>query len=113
MVKRFRKRYVLYKVLCENDGFKKGSVRKAIYESFSRFFGFLGLSQAGLIFIDYNENEKMGILACSHRFLEPIRASLALISQIDGKKANVYTIRVSGTIKSLKEFKAKIVKDSA
>ena len=110
MVKRFRKRYVLYRVLCENDGLGKDSVRKAIYESFFRFFGFLGLSQARLIFIDYDENEKVGILACSHRFLELVRVSLALISQIDGKKVNIYTVRVSGTIKSLREFKARIAR---
>lgn len=107
MVKRFRKRYILYRVLCENS-LGKDSVRRAIYNSFLKLFGFFGLAQAKLRFIDYNENKNIGILACSHRFLEPVRVSLALTSQIDGKKVNVYTVRVSGTIKSLRELKLKL-----
>lgn len=110
MVKRFRKRYILYGILYEDSNLGECSVRKAIYESFLRFFGFFGLSQARLRFIDYDENGKMGVLMCSHKFLEPVRASLALINKINGKKVNIYTVRISGTIKSLREFKAKIAK---
>ncbi|RJX15512.1 ribonuclease P protein component 2 [Candidatus Bathyarchaeota archaeon] len=107
MVKLFRQRYLMFKVVCGKT-LSKTEVWKAIVESFRMLLGVLGLSQANLTLIEYDEKKQVGVLRCSHKFLDAVRASLTFINQINNEKANVYSLRVSGTLKTLHEFKAKI-----
>ena len=106
---RGKRRYLLFHLTVEG-GFKPEAeeVRKAVYEAYRRFFGLTGLSQAELAWIGYMENLGFGILRCSHRAVSPLRAALAMTGRLNGRKARICTVRVSGTRKALKEVLSQV-----
>jgi RNase P/RNase MRP subunit POP5 len=86
-------------------------VRKAVYEAYRRLFGLAGLSQAELAWIGYMENLGLGILRCNHRAVSSLRAALAMTGTLNGRKARICTVRVSGTVKTLKEIVKQLEKE--
>ncbi|RLI05823.1 hypothetical protein DRO26_01070 [Candidatus Bathyarchaeota archaeon] len=108
MVKLYRKRYLLFKVLSEKS-LEKNIIRRSIFESFQKLFGVLDLSCAKLVFLEYDKEKNLGILRCSHTYLDHVRACLAFIRQINHEKVACFTLRVSGTIKTIREFKTKLL----
>ncbi len=103
MVKLERKRYLLFHVEAEGEA-EGGPVKEAILNSYVRLFGLKGLGEAKLTWIGFDREKRLGILRCTHRALSKVRTALALTSAINGSKARICTVRVSGTIKSIKEF---------
>ena len=78
------------------------SIKDTVFDSFQALFGITGLSQADLVFIHYDEDRSLGVLRCSHKFVGNVRASLAFIQKAGGKEVSLNVLRVSGTIKKLK-----------
>ncbi|MGP3666889.1 MAG: Rpp14/Pop5 family protein [Candidatus Bathyarchaeota archaeon] len=105
MVKFYRKRYLLFKLISEEGNVEEDAAKRAIVNSFQFLFGLTGISEAGLMFLCYDKQTSTGIIRCNHKFVNHLRASLTFIREINGKKTLVYTVRVSGTLKTLKEFK--------
>ena len=103
MVRFERKRYLLFHVELDGEA-KEGSIREAILNSYVRLFGLEGLGEAKLTWIGFDREKRLGILRCTHKDLPKVRAALALTSTINGSKARICTVRVSGTIKSIREF---------
>ena len=104
MVRFERKRYLLIHVAKENGKIEGQKVREAIFNTYIRLFGLKGLGEAKLSWISFDGERNLGILRCSHRALPRVRAAIALTSTIEGLKARICTVRVSGTIKSIKDF---------
>jgi len=99
-----RKRYLLFGVKTDASHPSKGDVKEAVWGALHLLVGVLGSSYSELALILYDEKLNLGILRCSHRNLASVRASLTLISEIDGRRTSFHGIRVSGTILTLKKL---------
>jgi len=80
----------------------------AVWSAITRLYGEYGASSTNLSLINYDEEKKSALIRVSLNALQPVRASLALITRIADRDATVHVIGISVTVKSLKE-KAKQV----
>ena len=101
MSERVRRRYLALRVLSEGSISKK-DVIDAVWTAVLQLFGEYGASQSNLTFIEYNSEESWGIIRCSHRALEMIRASIASVTEINEKSVAIHVLGVSGTLKALR-----------
>jgi RNase P/RNase MRP subunit POP5 len=87
-----KNRYVVFQV-DKNEKADFTAVKKAIITSALSFLGELEIAKSGfLILPDWKNNQ--GIIKVSPKYVDKIRASLALV-----KKPAISTIKVSGTLK--------------
>lgn len=98
-----RKRYILFEVN-SSQGIEKGKVGEQVNKICLRFLGELGMAKAGVQFLPetYNKRTGKGIIRVGHKYVDEVKAALALIDKMDGKKANVNVLKVSGVIGKLK-----------
>lgn len=73
----------------------------AIWSMMYQLFGEFGTSKTGLSLMKWDEEEKVLIARCSHKALDMVRAATAAVTEINGKRAVVYVLGVSGTLKGL------------
>ncbi|MBW2984391.1 hypothetical protein KY361_04705 [Candidatus Woesearchaeota archaeon] len=97
---REKKRYVAFEVLSK-DKMDIDSIKRAIETSLKEYAGLLGVSKANLYVLKdkFNQEKNRGILRVNNRMLEHLKASLALIKEIEGKKAVIHAVGVSGILK--------------
>lgn len=97
------RRYIAYQVISE-DKFLYSDLRNAIWHSILNFLGEFGASEAQIWLIKnlYDEKKQAGIIRCSHKYLEKIRAALSLIQRIGDTRVVIKVLGVSGTIKATK-----------
>ena len=100
MIKREKRRYLALKVECEQQPDEQ-EVLNAVYASVQRLFGEYGASQANIKPIKYLPEKRQFVILCSHKMLENVRASIAATVEVNGKKAAVHVLNVSGTLKAL------------
>ena len=100
---RERNRYMVFEIISENGSFSKRDVSKVIQNTSLQFLGELGVSKMSLWLIEWNDETKKGILKVNHKSVNEMRASIALIKEINGKKATFHVLGVSGTIKRARE----------
>jgi len=106
---RKRKRYVLFKVISEEQ-INYPLFKELLNSTFLKFYGELEFSRFDFKLLDerWNEREQIGIVKCNHIFVPNIIVVLGLLQRIGDARVNVKILKVSGTIKSLlKEFKSK------
>ena len=96
-----RKRYLAFKVASEQS-VSKGNVADAVWNAVLQLFGEYGASQANLALIDYDQEKSWGIIRCSHRAVEMVRASIASVTEINEKTVAIHVLGVSGTLKALR-----------
>ncbi len=96
-----RRRYLSFQILSEGR-FKEKVVEEAIMRGILTLYGMKGLSQANPQLIEYDAEEKKGILRCSHTQLRQVRASLAYITNLEGLSTSINVKRVSGTLRALR-----------
>ncbi len=96
-----RRRYLALKVESEQPLDKK-KVMNAVWSMLYQLFGEVGASQTGLFLIDWNDEEEVLVVRCSHKALDMMRAVVAAITAVDGKRAVLRTIGVSGTLRGLR-----------
>ena len=105
MVKNERNRYILFKIIKEeNLNFEHQVILNSIWKSIWRFFGMKEANKVGLWLIEYNEDKGLGIIRCAHHTKELIITSLSLVNEISGKRIILSPIKTSGTIKTIKKF---------
>lgn len=97
-----RRRYLALKVLSEQSISKRDLV-DAVWDAVLQIFGECGASQTNLNFIGYNQEKNWGIVRCSHSALELVRASVASVTEINGKPVAIDVLGVSGTLKALRK----------
>ena len=103
MVRAIRKRYLLFQTYPESSKFRRGEIHRAVQNSLLHLFGAYGLSQVNLSLLAHDEEGCFGVLRCSHKHVEVVKAALTCIAEIEGKPATFRVIRTSGTLKSLRE----------
>ena len=102
-VKRNRHRYLITK----NDGpklFTVEEIKKAMNSSINELFGIVGLSRIKPKIIEFDQKMQRGIIRCNHSHLREIRAALTLINNISGIELAIHVERISGTLKSIRNF---------
>ncbi len=81
--------------------FDEKDIINAIWNSILQVFGEYGASQTNLRSIKYDPQANYGVLRCSHGALDVVKAAVASIMRINGKKVAIQVLGVSGTLKSL------------
>jgi ribonuclease P/MRP protein subunit POP5 len=101
VLRRVKRRYLGLKVVGEQlvDG---RNVMDAIWKAVLQLFGEYGASQVNLSLVDSNPEKSCVIVRCSHKALDMVRASVASITEIDGKPAAIHVLGVSGTLRALR-----------
>jgi len=100
--RRMRRRYLALKVESEQP-VNERDVIDAVWKAVLKLFGEYGASQANLSLMEYTPQRNFAILRCSHTALERVRASIASITEINGKPAVVHATGVSGTLRTLRK----------
>lgn len=72
---REKKRYLVFEVISKNN--PKDIVRR-LTDSFIAFVGTLGQASAGLQVLTYDDKTQKGIIRVNNKYLDHLRASLAL-----------------------------------
>ncbi|NOZ80294.1 MAG: hypothetical protein GXP63_01360 [DPANN group archaeon] len=100
-----KKRYLAFEVISDSSIESYFSVFSAIKNGFSRFSGMKGVSQAGLLPLadDWDQKRRRGVFRVSAKSTQEARAVLALIKEIDGKQALVRSLGTSGMLKKVRE----------
>ena len=73
----------------------------AVWNAVLRLFGEYGASQTNLVLMRYSSEPNYAILRCSHKALDMVKASVASITQANGKPVALRVLGVSGTLKAL------------
>ena len=98
---REKHRYIAFQLIGERP-FRKGEVKKTIWEASLSTLGVLGSAKAKPWFIRFDEKSQTGIVRVDRKHVEELRFALTLVTEINGSKAIFRTLGVSGTIKRLK-----------
>jgi ribonuclease P/MRP protein subunit POP5 len=93
-----KKRYIVFEVISGRK-FGKEDVKKAVWSVLHENLGNVGLADAEISFVDFNEESQKGILRCTNKRLEQVRAALALLHEINLYKAFLYVKTITGSIK--------------
>ncbi|NIR86895.1 hypothetical protein GWO13_04685 [Candidatus Bathyarchaeota archaeon] len=102
MSERVRRRYLALRVLSE-ESVSKRDVVDAVWKAVLQLFGEYGASRTNLTFIEYNSERSWGIVRCSHKAVDMVRASVASLTEINGKPVAIDVLGVSGTLKALRK----------
>lgn len=75
----------------------------AIWSAILKLFGEYGASKINLALIEYDPQKSYAVVRCLHKALEMVKASIASITEINGKPATIHIVGVSGTLKALRK----------
>jgi len=102
---RERKRYIIFKVVSENDRrFSKEEILRGCLYAVHSFLGDNRMGDANIYLIDWNENFGIGILKTTHKTKDDVIVALSLLSAINETKISVIPLNITGTIKKAKEI---------
>ena len=101
---RERRRYLAFEIISEQKILVPDLIN-TIWHSVLNFLGEFGSSQADISFVKnvYDEKKQMGLLRCSHLYVESVRTALALIQRIGDMRVVVRILGISGTIKAARQ----------
>ena len=97
---REKKRYLTFEIISKSKIKDFSGVSKAVWASLLSFMGEHGTAKAGAWVLSdkYNPATQRGIVKVNHKHVDQLKASLALIKDIDGNEAIVRSIIVSGML---------------
>jgi ribonuclease P/MRP protein subunit POP5 len=104
-----KKRYVVFEIISKSRIKAFSAISKAIYASSLSFAGDHGVARMGLQVLPekFDADEQKGMLRVSADMLDELKASLALIEDIEGEPCAIQSIGVSGILnKAEKKFMA-------
>jgi ribonuclease P/MRP protein subunit POP5 len=99
---RERNRYLAIEVVSEAR-FERKPIVDAVWGSLLRLSGELGAARTSLWVMDWDKEKNRGILKVNHDSVDLIRSSIALVKEMEGKRATISVRRVSGTLRSLRQ----------
>jgi len=102
MSKRVRRRYLALRVVSEQH-LDERDVMDAVWKAVFELFGEYGASRTNVSLMEYDPQRNYAVVRCSHTALERVRASIASITDINGKPAVIRVIGVSGTLRALRK----------
>jgi ribonuclease P/MRP protein subunit POP5 len=98
---REKKRYLAFEVISKAKISSVHTVDNAISNSMLRLIGESGMAKAGILMLKdkYNQDKQTGIIRVNHKYVDELRASLALIQKVDRQDVIVRSLGLSGILK--------------
>ena len=90
-----KKRYVVFEVIPVKIDFS--ALKKELFSAYRNFFGEIGLSKAGLNFVEFKDNK--GILKINNKEVKNIQSIFVLLRKINKQDVIVRSLGVSGILK--------------
>ena len=104
---REKNRYIAFQVISEKgEEFTYSDLESAIWNVTLGFLGETGVSKTSVWLLKdcWNQKKQIGILRCNHKSVQVIIAALGLIDRLGDNRVTFKIFKISGTIKSIKEF---------
>ncbi|MFC1801445.1 Rpp14/Pop5 family protein [Nanoarchaeota archaeon] len=100
-----KKRYLVFETICEKKILFK-DIAAAIDDSLHHYIGLLGTSQAGMQILQekWNQSQQKGIIRINHKYVDHLKASLALIKKIKNQQITLRSVGVSGILKKTQKY---------
>ena len=97
---RERKRYLAFEVVSESPIQDFNAVSHAVWDKALEYLGELGCAKAGIMIMQdkYNVEKQRGLIRVNNKSVDKLRATLALIDQIDNEHVIVRSRGVSGVL---------------
>ena len=92
-----RKRYLAFEVMSK-DNTRFSVVSKAVWSSILSFIGIKGAAKAGIWLLSDKYKNNKGLIRVGHKYVDDLKASLALIKNIDSEDVIVRSLGVSGIL---------------
>ncbi len=99
---RERKRYLAFKLTSKTAISDFKAVKAEITDSVKGLIGDYGMAKAGIRFIKEKNNK--GIIMVNHKFLDQLRAGIALVKKVKEVPAIISSTGVSGTLKKAQSY---------
>jgi ribonuclease P/MRP protein subunit POP5 len=98
---REKKRYLAFEVVSKGKIKAHSDVSRAIWQGMLSFSGTKGAARAGIQVLPekYNDKRQCGIVRVNHKNVDALKASIALVKEIDAVPVSIRSIGVSGSIK--------------
>jgi ribonuclease P/MRP protein subunit POP5 len=103
---REKERYVAFQVISEEgEEFNYSDLEAAIWNTMLDFLGEEGVSKTSVWLMKdcWDPKTQKGILRCNNKSVQEVIASLGLIDRLGDNRITFKILRVSGTIKSIRE----------
>jgi ribonuclease P/MRP protein subunit POP5 len=100
-------RYIAFQVISEKgEEFSYSDLESALWNVSLDFLGEYGVSKTSIWLLKdcWNQKEQIGILRCNHKSVQVVIAALGLIDRLGDNRVTFKIFKISGTIKSIKEF---------
>lgn len=101
MIHPIKRRYLLVQIE-SSETIDERAFMDAVWDAVLQLFGEYGASQMNLILMRHSLEPNNAVLRCSHKALDMVKASLASITQANGKPISFRVLGVSGTLKGLR-----------
>jgi len=103
---REKKRYLAFEIISKSKIKDFSAVSGAIWANSLSFMGELGAAKAGIWLLPdkYNEKTQRGIIKVGNKYVNELKAALALIDKIDGSEAIVRSLTVSGMLNKASKY---------
>ncbi len=99
---KLKKRYIVFQTKSA-EKISESDVKGGLYAFLLKFFGEYGYSKLSYKLLQYDEKSGLGLIRCERGVLHELLGALALIENLNGKKARTVSLASSGTIKTLRE----------
>ncbi|MBN2111768.1 ribonuclease P protein component 2 [Candidatus Woesearchaeota archaeon] len=105
---REKKRYLAFEIVSKSKIKDFSQVSGAFWGSLLSFAGELGAAKAGMIVMQdkFNSTTQKGVIRINHKYVDYLRASLALVKQIEGNDVIVRSLTVSGMLNKAAKYTA-------
>lgn len=95
-----KKRYIIFEIISEKK-FSLSEIKSEAERALLLFLGQLGLSKAAPLFVDekFNPEAQKFTLKVNHKYVNEVKAALALSKSIKNTPIIIKSVTVSGTLK--------------
>jgi ribonuclease P/MRP protein subunit POP5 len=97
-----RKRYVVIEIISEGI-IPLNEIINVINEQCLAFMGILTFGKAGVLVLKNQFRDNKGIIRVGHKYVDHLKASLLMITQINKKNVNINIKGVSGILKKARD----------
>lgn len=97
---RAKKRYLVFELIFDEPVSRSDLVREVMFSA-SSLLGDVTASECDIKVLGFEDRK--GIIQCSHTKVKETRASLAALTRINGRRATLYILGTSGTVKRVTE----------
>ncbi len=96
------RRYIAFRLLAKQR-FTQNQVFQAIKQTVLSYIGEKGYAHASFDIVDYNQEKMEGIARATDLTVDDIVFALTLLTDIQGRRAGIVVLGVSGTVRKAKQ----------